>query len=139
MRKFVFVFGLLILCFLLNASAESKGQSSVVSNSELAYDMDFEVGVYCGEFYLKILKDELTQYEASLCTWSIQTTVMNGEITDWLFPYDASFADEPYRYRTLRFDGYPVWMCSITLYYCGSPVVTKSYDFFANHTFYGPR
>lgn len=120
----------------INASSEimeSEADVKILQGMDDLYD--FEVGVYCGEFYLKIIKDDLTPYEASLFTWTIQTNVMSGEITDWIFPDDASFVGQAYRYKTLRFNGYPVWNCTITLYFGGILVNSKTYNFYADKTF----
>ena len=117
-----------------NATASQDVEFSLVENEDGPM-YDFELGTYCGEYYIKILTHDVYP-DYNLFSWSIQNAAGQGySVSDWIYPEDAFFADAPYLYRLLRFDSVPIPVCVINLLYNGALVATHSYVIGADGSF----
>ena len=117
-----------------NATASQDVEFSLVENEDgLMYD--FVLGSYCGEYYIKILTHDVYP-DYSLFSWRIHCSAdQQAQVLDWLYPYDASFAEAPYLYRWLTFDSSYIPVCTITMLYNGAEVASKVYTILGSGAF----
>ena len=99
----------------------------IADGKESVYLFDFELGTYCGEFYLKILTHDFYP-DYNLFSWDVKCVAdQKATVSEWIYPYDASFAEAPYLYKRLTFDSVPIPQCTISLLYDGAVVMTKNF------------
>ena len=140
MKKLHIILTLIFLLFMQKAEGAEPLSPNVTpevttESKPPTYMFDFKLDTYCGEFYLKIYTHDFYP-DYNLFSWEIDGSAgQKGTVTDWIFPDDASFVNELYRYKRVTFDSMPIPVCVIKMKYNGEVVMTKTYTILGQGSF----